>query len=196
MRADVASLCEVMPPPDRLPGAVVPWESSVGEIGLEFPGDYREFSELYGWGAVRGELSILTPLIPRGKAGWLNVDGGFSRVAEYTNQEIGRAFREMRSNSPQSYPYAIYPEPGGLLAWGRNGNSDHCFWLTKGADPDRWPVVVWSRGMRPSRAWREYDCGMVELIHRIVDGNDPYLNKLLVSATSSQRWVSRMVNSE
>jgi hypothetical protein len=42
-------------------------------------------------------------------------------------------------------PYPIYPDLGGLLFWGQTDGNDMFFWLTEDSDPDRWPVVGWSR---------------------------------------------------
>lgn len=55
-------------------------------------------------------------------------------------------------------PYALFPEPGGLLVWGVTDNGDEFYWLTEGA-PDDWTVVVSSR-----HEWWSYDGGALSLL--------------------------------
>ncbi len=100
--------------------------------------------------------------------------------------EVGPAFREMREDFPDRFPYAIFPEPGGLLEWGGNLNGDRCFWLTEDPDPDRWPVVVWFRGEVASRSWRREEGGMAAFLLRVV--RDPK-SALLASSEERLTWI-------
>lgn len=50
-------------------------------------------------------------------------------------------------------PYPLYPQHGGLLAWGLTQDADYLFWRTDDGDPDGWPVVVWLRQAEGARHW-------------------------------------------
>lgn len=84
----------------------------------------------------------------------------------------GAILREHRDTYPARFPYAFYPEPGGLLSWGSGIGGEECFWLTEGPDPDAWPVVVWDTGQ-----WRHFDTGMVDTVLHVVRGDDPFLRE-------------------
>jgi hypothetical protein len=51
--------------------------------------------------------------------------------------------REIESQSSGTVPFPLFPDPGGALPWARSDNGDVVYWLTRGDDPDRWPVAVW-----------------------------------------------------
>jgi hypothetical protein len=50
--------------------------------------------------------------------------------------------RAWRASGRGTYPYPIFPEPGGLLPWASGPRLEQVFWLTADTDPDRWPVVL------------------------------------------------------
>jgi len=51
--------------------------------------------------------------------------------------------RQWRANGHGTFPYPIYPEPGGLLPWGTAIRGALFFWLTGEAPaPERWPVIT------------------------------------------------------
>ena len=185
MLDSIRALSQIMAPPVRESLLSVPWERSAVESGFDLPPDYREFIDLYGQGAVRGELDIHMPWI---SGPWLGGEGGFSYLVEYMNILWDpESFRRLRTQSPGAYPYPLFPEEGGLLAWAHNGNADYCFWLTDKGDPAHWPVIVWDRA-----AWRRYDCGMAELLVRLLAGRDAELNRILSAAEGTRLWVDEM----
>ncbi|MFC3450510.1 hypothetical protein [Amycolatopsis speibonae] len=49
----------------------------------------------------------------------------------------------VRDDLPEMVPFALWPEPGGLLEWARTGNGDALYWLTEG-EPEDWTTVVWN----------------------------------------------------
>ncbi|SOB78751.1 hypothetical protein [Streptomyces sp. 1331.2] len=166
----------------------VPWDDSLGLVGIRFPADYREFIETFGSGEVRGDLGVLDPL-PR--PGGVTANGGMAAMVRRTAEDIGPQFRAMREESSDLCPYRIYPEAGGLLAWAGNYNGDFCFWLTEAEDPDRWPVVVWRRGRFPD-AWSRYDMGMAEFLLLVIAGEDGELGDLAFQNSSAPVWVPEL----
>ncbi|MFJ5123442.1 hypothetical protein [Kitasatospora sp. NPDC088548] len=143
MNVSVASLVELLNVPGSGAGYEVPWNGSLVEAGVEFPADYQDFINIFGRGAIGGELWVHSPLTA-GPVGWTS--GGFARMVARTTLEVGPMFNGLRASYPDLFPYPMFPDPGGLLEWGCNYNGDRCFWLTGDPDPDRWPVVVWFRG--------------------------------------------------
>ncbi|MGW0807206.1 hypothetical protein [Nonomuraea sp. NPDC002799] len=59
-------------------------------------------------------------------------------------QDTGDLYRSFRSQWPEKYPFAAWPEPGGFLSWGSSIDGDRLGWLTVG-EPDSWPVAIWPR---------------------------------------------------
>ncbi|MFJ8478366.1 hypothetical protein [Kitasatospora sp. NPDC094011] len=114
--------------------------------------------------------------------------GALSRKVNELIDDTGAAFKQMREDSPDLCPYPVYPEPGGLLYWASNYNGDHCFWLTEGDDPDRWPVVVWLRGEFPD-GWHRYDMGMARFLLLALSGEDSTLDDLGVATSTAPVWV-------
>ncbi len=54
------------------------------------------------------------------------------------------AHRSLRARFPDSYPYAVRPEPGGFLPFTSTIDGDQIGWLTTGR-PDEWPLLVCPR---------------------------------------------------
>ncbi|MFJ6141057.1 hypothetical protein [Kitasatospora sp. NPDC092286] len=183
MNVSVASLVELLNVPGSGAGYEVPWNGSLVEVGLEFPADYQDFINMFGRGAIGGELWVHSPLTA-GPVGWAS--GGFARMVARTILEVGPMFNGLRASYPDLFPYPMFPDPGGLLEWGCNYNGDRCFWLTGDPDPDRWPVVVWFRGAPAARAWSKADGGMAEFLVQVL--SDP-TSDLLASAEDRTVWV-------
>ncbi|MFC1421265.1 SMI1/KNR4 family protein [Streptacidiphilus cavernicola] len=186
MRDDVRRFAARLGIDARESGASAPWWESHRLIGIRFPSDYRDLLDAVGPGSVRGDLAIISPW-PMGESSYRS--GGFHVFAEYTAGQVGPAFVEMRSESPDLCPYAVYPEAGGILAWASNQNGDHCFWLTEGENPDTWPIVVWDRGRFPDDPWRRYDPGIVPFLMGVMFGEDDELADLAYPSPEVPPWV-------
>jgi hypothetical protein len=109
---------------------VVDWERAEGELGLALPPDYQALAENH---PVLRLADFLTVFHPTGRT-------EFDTLLGY-GLELTRAVRDVAADFPEMYPYAVYPDPGGLLCWGVTDNGDQCYWLTVG-DPGSWPVVI------------------------------------------------------
>jgi hypothetical protein len=114
-------------PPRQTPP--VDWAAVEETLGLRLPADFKSFASAYGPIELGEFVSVWSP---DGAAAWFNHD----------RHQWLRASRDL---DPLSYPYTFWPEPGGLLMWGRSRLSHHFFWDTSAStDPQRWPTVVYS----------------------------------------------------
>lgn len=188
----LSQIMELMEPPQAV-GATTPWHNAATEVGFEFPADYRDFVDVYGGGGVNDELFIAAPTLRRTDSRFRTGFGGF---VDQTTLGLGRSITEMRENAvalddEETYPFPILPEPGGLLIWGNNANGDVCFWDTREADPDRWPVVVF---LLSSRHWDRFDGGMTEFLQAVLRGDYPFAKWLIDptgEATDRPVWERR-----
>lgn len=140
---------------ESLPGALsermeIDWVAVEAELGTALPQDYREFCEIYGPGTVDDFLTILHPSAAHIAA----------RLGTMADRQLG-GLKELRDQGlTELVPYAIFPEPGGVLPWGVTANGDACYWVTAGA-PDAWKVVIAdSRGS----LWEPLGGGMAECL--------------------------------
>ncbi|WP_141689468.1 SMI1/KNR4 family protein [Streptomyces sp. DI166] len=127
-------------------GDVVDWAAVEAGWETSFPRDFKEFMAEYGAGAIDDYLTVLLAE-PR---------GGFADGPAY----MGMA--DESRNAEDLWPPG-YGKPR-LIAWGLDSSADILCWRADGDDPDRWPVVVWSRG---GGRWAEYPGGMAEFLCRV-----------------------------
>ncbi|MFF0726125.1 hypothetical protein [Streptomyces sp. NPDC004134] len=128
-----AALRLLSPPPARPYLGDGSWEELWAELGTRLPGEYVRLMDEYGAGIWGGWLHFSTPL----RTG----ERRFRTHAEST----ANAYRELRAAHPEWYPLAAWPEPGGFLSFAGTVDGDRLGWLTEGADPDAWPLIVWPR---------------------------------------------------
>ena len=131
----------------------VDWDALSQSWGRRFPADYREFMTTYGTGTIQNFLSIASP-DPKEAPG----QGGM--VDETATAEL--LWTQVR-RSPELAD--ITPA---LIAWGASAGADSLCWDASDEDPDKWPVLVVTRG---DAIWRRYDCGMVEFLTRTLQGD-------------------------
>jgi hypothetical protein len=124
-------LTDVVPPPETPFEAFGgPWEPIEKEAGSPLPQDYKDFARLYGSGYF---MEFLGVSMPRSA----NPNTCFEAQLKQTcDTFLGL----------DDLPYAMWPEPGGLIPFGSSDDGDFLFWLPRGA-PNEWPVVIWSRGL-------------------------------------------------
>ncbi len=130
----VDTLVRLVPPPAMPIESGTPdgWQAVEQRIGTPLPQDYKRLVNLYGIGYFGGYVCPLTPFV--NPPGYLNlVDSG---------RDILNGYEQGRKIGPKYHPsFPAYPEPGGLLPWGRDDNAGVPCWLTQG-QPDEWPVVI------------------------------------------------------
>ncbi len=121
----IADLLTLVPPSRHF----VPLEGLADaekELGTSLPADYRAIVEIYGAGAFVDFLRVAGPQ-------WIVGEG----------MKVLDSERSSRAQFPSQMPFAIWPEPGGLLAFGTTDNGNRLFFETMGK-PDTWRVIVWA----------------------------------------------------
>jgi hypothetical protein len=51
-------------------------------------------------------------------------------------------YQQQRVEFPEYHPLAVHPEPEGFLPFADSIDGDQLCWLTEGATPDDWPMIV------------------------------------------------------
>jgi hypothetical protein len=108
---------------------VFDWAAIEEDLGLRLPSDYKVLAEWYPVGWFRLFAMLRLP----------DVEWRF--LSEYAVSELN-FLREIRESGESSFPYPVYPEPGGVLPWGSIRSPGLAYWLTGPGDPDGWPVVA------------------------------------------------------
>ncbi|WP_282704072.1 SMI1/KNR4 family protein [Streptomyces sp. CC219B] len=126
----------LVPPPEApyLGGGT--WEGLFTELGVRLPREYMALMDTYGAGIWSDWLRFHTPLRTDGR-----------RFATHVEETLD-AYRSLRAGYPEAQPLAAWPEPGGFLPFANSIDGDYLGWLTRGDDPDTWPLIVWPRHAR------------------------------------------------
>jgi hypothetical protein len=122
----------------------VDWATVEAWLGVGLPTDYRAFAEAYGPTLVGGWLWVWVP--------HADDRGGYPEVVTERHGWL----RSLRDNDPRTHPYAVHPEPGGLLVWGNTRGGEIFYWDTGSApDPDRWVTRIYRPDADPADRWIE-----------------------------------------
>ena len=132
------------------------WNKVQQDHGVVFPGDYIEFIDNYGTGSIDDFLWIYSP--------WCQNEN----LNFFTSGKMaGTAYRVSHEESPEDFPFAVYPEEGGLLPLGGTDNGDDLYWLTVGANPEKWKLIIY---MDRSEDYLEYDLTMTDFLAGLFSG--------------------------
>jgi hypothetical protein len=110
-------------------GSVVDWAAVEGSLrGLALPADYKRLIENFPLGRFKESVTVIRPAAADDFLGYFA-----ARLEDY---------RSWREGGYGTFPYPLFPEPGGLLPWAFAADGTLIFWLTGDTDPNRWPVVI------------------------------------------------------
>ncbi|MFF7725343.1 SMI1/KNR4 family protein [Streptomyces sp. NPDC008001] len=127
-----AGLLRLVPPPSAPVDAHGDWTAAEAQLGVRrLPADFKALVTAYGRGTFCDTVCLMTPF-------------GDDNPVPLT-ADLLEDYGPLRETNPGGYPYPLFPEPGGLLAWAVTDAGHHLCWLTEGDDPGTWPVVIWSR---------------------------------------------------
>lgn len=134
MGDDLSVIIGLVAPPRAPVGLDRSWDDVEHELGVSLPADYMEFIDTYGSGVVADSLSIWNfrdrVLFNRPLGETLLGKGGVIPL-----------YRHVASMG-NDVPFALYPEPGGLLPFGACNEVHNLNWETTG-EPDSWSIVYW-----------------------------------------------------
>lgn len=164
-------LRELVPPPAEPYEAQGDWDAVEAQVGSPLPEDYKAFVSAYGTGVVSKLFYTYNPFAKNRN---LNLLAYGERIVD--------AYRTMvRHEHPLEIPYPVYPEPGGLLPWGRTENTFDLFWVARG-EPDQWFVFCCNARDDEWFAFEgESACSFMEGL----------ISKRIRSAAFRRRWFSR-----
>ncbi|MER5807560.1 SMI1/KNR4 family protein [Streptomyces sp. NPDC002033] len=172
----VAALAELMPVTDGVDERV-DWGEVEAVWGTRFPSDYVRFMEVYGAGAISETISILLPT-PRVEGWPYQTDPGLQ-----DETDVARETWEMLRDETD---FDVDPES--IVAWGVTSGADIYSWVTAGDDPERWPVLIFSRG---NDVMRLVPLGMAEFLHRLLSDaafREGKINIVLPDEASFVNW--------
>lgn len=126
----------------------VDWDAVTLTWGTRFPSDYVEFMSIYGAGSINDSVFLLDPPAANAEE--------FARTVEEVRASV------LLQNEYQTMHHVAFPEPNGLIRWATDFTASDVYWQVASADPDAWPVVVFSRGRGE---WVNYPVGMAEFLY-------------------------------
>lgn len=184
---------ELLPPPRDV--AAPPWDEIAGEIDLPLPSDYKWFCDTYGGGEISGPKNtyrgVWFDIFSPSQAGPRGLATGLRGLVEYHMRDFYDIFYQADVSIWPEGPRPVYPEPGGVLAWGQTEWGDSLFWSTADPDPDNWPVVAW---MRHTGEPVYPECGMVDFLIRVFQEEFPMMRSWLAPGllwTMGHDWLRR-----
>lgn len=147
----IEALIQAVPPP-RAPQATFdgPWEPIEAELGTPLPQDYKDFVRLYGYGNF---LEIIGIHVPFSTSPYVRLVPQIPLICDALRGEEDR-------------PYPLWPEPGGLIPFGKTDYGDFLCWLPRG-EPEDWSVVVYDRGFG---RFETFDCSLTTFLAGLVTG--------------------------
>ncbi|MDC0767728.1 SMI1/KNR4 family protein [Streptomyces sp. HD] len=137
------------PPPERAYLGDGTWEQLFDTLGSRLPREYVRLMEVYGSGCWSGWLRFPAPLRTAAP-----------RFMAYVEETL-EAYGDLKDGSPDWYPLNTWPEPDGFLPFADSIDGDHLGWLTRGEDPDAWPLIFWPRHADQGPALRS---GLVDVL--------------------------------
>ncbi|SEP53773.1 SMI1/KNR4 family protein [Amycolatopsis saalfeldensis] len=134
------------------------WKSVEQEIGTTLPDDYKELLNRFPSGSYRNAITVSNPVDSR------------TDYAKFIREDIHGTL-EILGDEGLEYiedtGYRTFPELGGLLPWGHDGQGGMFCWITEPADPNQWRVAYYSQGLGE---WREHSGPMTDVIWKVLTG--------------------------
>jgi len=156
----------------------VDWEQAEEEVGIALPPDFCELAERFPAGVFQGYLDFVPS--PAGLADlrerplgdlrrWRDntPDEGEIRYRNRLEDLAALVGEELPPDPVLSFPFPLWPEPGGIFPWALGSGDEIFFWLRSRPDPGSWPVV-WCHG--EDFEWEQFDGTTTEFLIALVSG--------------------------
>ncbi|HEY3695176.1 SMI1/KNR4 family protein [Phenylobacterium sp.] len=134
----------------RLARRSVAREPIEAELGTALPQDYKDFVRIYDEGEFMEFLGIHVPAC---RSPHVRFEAEVHAVQKALLDDEGLA-------------YPLWPNPGGLIVFGKTDFGDYLFWLPHGP-PENWRVVVWGRGLQK---FETFDRDLTEFLAGLATG--------------------------
>ena len=151
----VDGLRSLLPPPDRPSPVDWDWEAYEGRLGTELPADYKAFVETYGAGSINEHLWVYHP----------SPEKRLDMIEQLEFERRKRRHLVGPGESPNIGPYSLWqyplwPDPGGVIPWGRTAGAWTFNWVTAERHPSDWSVYVQSHDFY----WEQFGLSMTEYL--------------------------------
>ncbi|MBD0671755.1 hypothetical protein [Streptomyces sp. CBMA156] len=123
-------------------GDGVDWAAVAADWGVEFPGDFKDFTSVFGAGTIDNFIVVGTPVGDAPRPGPVR----------------------LRDLTPDRQANEAPSGPGRLIWWGGSGDAADFYWEVTGGAPETWPVLVRSA----EGGFTGFDCGMAEFLLRML----------------------------
>jgi hypothetical protein len=153
-RLYVEQLCAILGPLDP-PSGPIDWSAVENSLRFVLPSDYKELCRRYLDMQLNRFLVVVHP--------HPTYEGG-ETLKTWSERIIGQA-DDLREEFPETAPYPLFPEEGGVFPWAITVGNDILWWRMVG-DPDGWPVIVQARDSQEDDWW-EYPCSAAELLVKL-----------------------------
>ncbi|WP_037307101.1 SMI1/KNR4 family protein [Amycolatopsis orientalis] len=130
------------------------WATVEHDLGVALPSDYKELLARFPGGVFR-RIEIDSPIA--NDRAWTK----YKRALDELLEIIGDEDLEYLDN----VDYTLYPEPGGLLPWGTDGQGGTFCWITDAGDPDHWRIAYHDQS---ADQWREHPGPVTQLLYEIL----------------------------
>ncbi|SFA72337.1 Imm30 family immunity protein [Selenomonas ruminantium] len=126
------------------------WLDVQRQHNVKFPSDYIEFIDSYGIGAIDNFLWILSP--------WTDNDN----LNFFVNMKKSMwAYQYLREESPEDFPFELYPATDGLLPFGLTDNGDELYWQNTDDNPNLWKLIIYESR---STVYYEYNLSFTDFL--------------------------------
>ncbi|MFD8500403.1 SMI1/KNR4 family protein [Amycolatopsis sp. NPDC059657] len=136
------------------------WSTVESVLGTALPSDYKLLMSRFPSGTYRDIIWVANPIDAR------------TDLGEFARREVEEVLGVI-GHEEMTYldgtSYRLFPEEGGLLPWGDDGQGGWFCWITSSADPDQWRVTYYDDGMDE---WRERDGPVSRIIWEVMTRDD------------------------
>lgn len=130
MNENLEKLIALLPPPKSPRHNIGNWNEVESALNTRLPGDFKEFTSIYGSVKICNWLFFHTPF-------------PFNKDYPTFLRSLCNQFDEVLGGR-ENVPFPNFPSPGGLLPIGATDNADVISWITEGDNPDAWGVFFWA----------------------------------------------------
>lgn len=128
------------------------WSDIQKMLCIEFPDDYKEFINIYGFGSINKFLWVLSPF---------SENENLSYLKKFNDMKF--AYQYMQKEFPLKYFMKYFDHENGLLPWGITDNGDELYWYI---DNGKRSIVVMEA--RYAEIYK-YDMELTEFIYKLLN---------------------------